>query len=135
VQSRHVLIVDDSAIARKQIQKVVESLGLKTMVLKDGQEALNYLLGMLDEGKDPLKELLLVISDIEMPEMDGYTFTAEVRANPRLCNLHVILHTSLSGVFNEAMVRKVGANDFLAKFHPDELAKRVNVRIKELEGQ
>ena len=135
VQSRHVLIVDDSAIARKQIQKVVESLGLRTVVLKDGQEALNYLLAMLDEGKDPLKELLLVISDIEMPEMDGYTFTAEVRANPRLCHLHVILHTSLSGVFNEAMVRKVGANDFLAKFHPDELAKRVNVRIKELDGQ
>lgn len=133
VQSRHVLIVDDSAIARKQIQKVVESLGLKTVVLKDGQEALTYLQTMLNEGKNPYDELLLVISDIEMPEMDGYTFTAEVRANPRLHDLHVILHTSLSGVFNEAMVRKVGANDFLAKFHPDELAKRVNQRIKELE--
>jgi two-component system, chemotaxis family, chemotaxis protein CheV len=112
----------------------VESLGIQTTVLKDGQEALNYLQDMLDQGKDPYKELLLVISDIEMPEMDGYTFTAEVRANPRLANMHVILHTSLSGVFNEAMVRKVGANDFLAKFHPDELAKRVNGRLRELTG-
>ncbi len=130
--NKHILIVDDSTIARKQIQKVVESLGITATVLKDGQEAINYLENLLAEGKNPYHELMMVISDIEMPEMDGYTFTAEVRANPRLANLHIILHTSLSGVFNEAMVRKVGANDFLAKFHPDELAKRVNARIKEL---
>ena len=49
--------------------------------------------------------------------------------------LHIILHTSLSGVFNEAMVRKVGADDFLAKFHPDELAKRVNDRVLAITGE
>ena len=129
---RHVLIVDDSAIARKQIQKVVESLDVKTTVRKDGKEALEFLEEMLEQNRDPADELLLVISDIEMPEMDGYTFTAEVRANPRLSKLHVILHTSLSGVFNEAMVQKVGADDFLAKFHPDELADRVGRRVAEL---
>lgn len=69
-----------------------------------------------------------------MPEMDGYTFTAEIRADTNLRDMHIILHTSLSGVFNEAMVQKVGANDFLAKFHPDELAKRVNNRIASLTG-
>ncbi|WP_188151708.1 chemotaxis protein CheV [Teredinibacter waterburyi] len=129
VVSKHVLIVDDSSIARRQIQKVVESLGCKTTVRKDGREALDFLEELLKEGKDPSQELLLIISDIEMPEMDGYTFTAEVRANEHLRNMHIVLHTSLSGVFNEAMVKKVGANDFLAKFHPDELAKRVNERI------
>ncbi len=127
--NKHVLIVDDSAIARKQIQKVIESMGVRTTVMKNGKEALDYLLDMVEHGKDPYKELLLVISDIEMPEMDGYTFTAEIRANPQLQSMHVILHTSLSGIFNEAMVKKVGANDFLAKFHPDELAKRVSKRI------
>lgn len=129
VVSKHVLIVDDSSIARRQIQKVVESLGCKTTIRKDGREALDFLEELLKEGKDPSQELLLIISDIEMPEMDGYTFTAEVRANEHLRNMHIVLHTSLSGVFNEAMVKKVGANDFLAKFHPDELAKRVNERI------
>jgi len=133
--AKHVLIVDDSAIARKQIQKVVESLGVKTTTRKNGQEAVEFLEGILAEGKDPYQELLMVISDIEMPEMDGYTFTAEVRGNPKLHDLHVVLHTSLSGVFNEAMVKKVGANDFLAKFHPDELANRVNLRIQELAAQ
>lgn len=132
--NKHVLIVDDSTIARKQIQKVVQSLGMTTTLKKDGKEALDFLEGLIAEGKDPNHELLMIISDIEMPEMDGYTFTAEVRANPRLENMHVILHTSLSGVFNEAMVKKVGANDFLAKFHPDELAKRVNQRVKLMTG-
>jgi len=130
--SRHVLIVDDSAIARKQVQRVVESLGVTTTVLKDGREALNYLQAMTDEGKNPTRELVLIISDIEMPEMDGYTFTAAVRNDPQLKDMHIILHTSLSGVFNEAMVSKVGADDFLAKFHPDELAKRVTQRMRNL---
>lgn len=133
--NKHVLIVDDSSIARKQIKKVVESLGMTTTLKKDGKEALEYLEGMLAEEKDPLQELLMIISDIEMPEMDGYTFTAEIRANPQLSDMHIILHTSLSGVFNQAMVKKVGANNFLAKFHPDELAKKVNERVKDVTGE
>ncbi len=135
VVQKHVLIVDDSSIARKQIQRVVESMGIKTTLKKGGLEGFNYLLSLLQEGKDPYAELVMIICDIEMPEMDGYTFTAEVRNHPQLKNLHVILHTSLSGVFNEAMVRKVGADDFLAKFHPDELAKRVNDRILAITGE
>ncbi len=130
--NKHALIVDDSAIARKQVQRVVDSLGVTTTTLKDGREALNYLLAMLDAGKDPNQELLLIISDIEMPEMDGYTFTSAVRNHPELKDLYIVLHTSLSGVFNEAMVSKVGANDFLAKFYPDDLARRVNERLQDL---
>jgi len=135
VIQKHVLIVDDSTIARKQVQRVVEAMGIKTTMRKDGQEALDYLNDLLKEGKDPYSELVMIICDIEMPEMDGYTFTAEVRNNPQLKNLHIILHTSLSGVFNEAMVKKVGADDFLAKFHPDELARRVNDRVLAITGE
>jgi two-component system, chemotaxis family, chemotaxis protein CheV len=135
VVQKHVLIVDDSTIARKQIQRVVEGMGIRTTIKKDGQEALNYLKDMLAAGKDPYTELVMIICDIEMPEMDGYTFTAEVRNDPKLKKLHIVLHTSLSGVFNEAMVRKVGADDFLAKFHPDELARRVNDRVLAITGE
>lgn len=135
VVQKHVLIIDDSSIARKQIQRVVEGMGIKTTVKKDGLEGFNYLLELLKGGKDPYGELVMIICDIEMPEMDGYTFTAEVRNHPQLKDLHIILHTSLSGVFNEAMVRKVGADDFLAKFHPDELAKRVNDRVLAITGE
>ncbi len=132
---KHILISDDSVIARKQIQRVVERLGIQTTLVKDGREALDFLKAMAEEGKNVNEELLMVISDIEMPEMDGYTFTSEVRLDPRLKDLHIVLHTSLSGVFNEAMVQKVGANDFLAKFHPDELALRVNDRVIEMTGE
>jgi two-component system chemotaxis response regulator CheV len=76
----------------------------------------------------------MLISDIEMPEMDGYTLTSEIRADSRMQKLHIILHTSLSGVFNQAMVKKVGADDFLAKFRPDELASRVAERIRIADG-
>lgn len=126
----HVLIVDDSAIARKQVQRCVESLGVETTVLKNGKEALDYLRAIADAGDKASDKFMMVISDIEMPEMDGYTLTAELRADSRLSDLHIILHTSLSGVFNEAMVAKVGADAFLAKFHPDNLAEHVQNRIK-----
>ena len=135
VVQKHILIVDDSAIARKQIQRVVEQMGIRTTLRKDGREAMEYLEGLIAEGKNPLEELVLIISDIEMPEMDGYTFTAEVRGNEKLEGLHIILHTSLSGVFNEAMVKKVGADDFLSKFNPDLLATRVNERVLHMTGE
>jgi two-component system, chemotaxis family, chemotaxis protein CheV len=134
VVQKHVLIVDDSNIARKQIQRVIEGMGIRTTLKKNGREALDYLTDLVKEGKDPCAELIMVVCDIEMPEMDGYTFTAEVRNNAALKKLHIVLHTSLSGVFNEVMVRKVGADDFLAKFHPDELARRVNDRVSAMAG-
>ena len=126
-----VLVVDDSAVARKQVIRCLEALGIETQALSDGRQALDWLKARADEGSSITDELLMMISDIEMPEMDGYTLTAEVRSDPRLKDLHVMLHTSLSGVFNQAMVRKVGADDFLAKFSPDELAERVLARLRE----
>jgi len=117
-----VLTVDDSSVARKQVARCLESVGVEVISLNDGKQALSYLQAMLDEGRSPESEFLMMISDIEMPEMDGYTLTAEIRNDPRMRGLHIVLHTSLSGVFNQAMIKKVGANDFLAKFRPDDLA-------------
>lgn len=132
--SKRVLICDDSSVARKQVVRCLETVGVEVVALNDGREAYNYLLNMVREGKSPERELLMLISDIEMPEMDGYTLTAEIRNDPRMQKLHIILHTSLSGLFNQAMVKKVGADDFLAKFKPDELAARVIDRINAVDG-
>ena len=128
--SLRVLTVDDSSVARKQVARCLQSVGVEVVSLNDGRQALDYLRKLVDEGKNPSEEFLMMISDIEMPEMDGYTLTAEIRNDPRMQKLHIILHTSLSGVFNQAMVKKVGADDFLAKFRPDDLATRVVDRIK-----
>ena len=124
-----ILVVDDSSVARNQIKKSISGLGFEIVLGKDGRDGLNKLKEIAEKG--PLEDqVALMISDIEMPEMDGYTLTAEVRNNPALQNLYVILHTSLSGVFNQAMVSKVGANDFIAKFNPDELAGAVLKALK-----
>jgi two-component system chemotaxis response regulator CheV len=128
--TKHVLIVDDSSVARKQVTRCLQSVGVEVTALNDGRQALEFLRKLADEGKRPEDEFIMLISDIEMPEMDGYTLTAEIRADSRMQKLHILLHTSLSGVFNQAMVKKVGADDFLAKFRPDDLASRVVERIK-----
>jgi len=65
--------------------------------------------------------------------MDGYRLTTEIRNDPRLKDLFIVLHTSLSGGFNKAMVKKVGCDDFLSKFQPDMLAQVVQNRIKFLQ--
>lgn len=121
-----ILVADDSTVARNQIKRALNSIGANIELVHNGREALNWLRAKAAEvGGDISSVVPLMVSDIEMPEMDGYTLTAEVKADPALKNMHVILHTSLSGVFNQAMVKKVGANDFIAKFHPDELATAV----------
>lgn len=119
-----ILIADDSTVARKQVQRAVEAIGFEVIAVKDGKEAYDKLIELADDG-DILDHISLVISDIEMPEMDGYTLTAEIRRHPKLKDLYVILHSSLSGVFNQAMVERVGANMFIAKFNPDELGNAV----------
>ncbi|MEF1253577.1 chemotaxis protein CheV [Vibrio sp. M260112] len=125
---RRILIADDSTVARKQVERAITSLGFDVVAVKDGKEAYEKLVEMASEGSI-YDQISLVISDIEMPEMDGYTLTAEVRRNPDLKDLYVILHSSLSGVFNQAMVERVGANAFIAKFNPDELGNAVKTAL------
>lgn len=120
-----IFIADDSSVARNQVKKALNTLGLEIEMAKNGLEALNRLKEIAAETGDVTDKVGILVSDIEMPEMDGYTLTAEVKNTPELSRLHVVLHTSLSGVFNQAMVSKVGADDFIAKFHPDELASAV----------
>lgn len=127
---RRVLVVDDSRVARNQIERVLGQLDIDCTLVNDGREALRHLQALAAQGAPVEESLLMVISDIEMPDMDGYTLTTEIRRDPKLSGLYVMLHTSLSGVFNHAMIEKVGANRFIAKFSADELAIGVLDRVK-----
>ena len=129
-----VLVVDDSVVARKQIQRCLETIGITVITKNDGKQAYDYLKTLADEGKNVTDEISLMISDVEMPEMDGYTLTTSCKDDPRLSGLYIMLHTSLSGVFNQAMVEKVGADDFMAKFSPDELSEKVMEIIDRLKS-
>ncbi|UXD88276.1 chemotaxis protein CheV [Thalassolituus hydrocarboniclasticus] len=124
-KAKKVLIVDDSKIARKQVSRCLENVGVEVVALNDGREAWEHLHAIAENGERVSDHYMMMISDIEMPEMDGYTLTTRVRGDSRMADFFIVLHSSLSGVFNKAMVEKVGANDFIAKFDPDILAERV----------
>lgn len=131
-----ILSVDDSPTARAQIRETVNSLGvnIKLITAGDGLQGLNLLKEWVSKGFDVKEKLLMVITDAEMPEMDGYRLTHEIRSNPDLKDLYVVMHTSLSGSFNDVMTKKVGCDGFLSKFRPDELAEIVQQRIRQVYG-
>jgi two-component system chemotaxis response regulator CheV len=122
-QVRHVMVVDDSVVARTQITNALAQVQVECTVMNDGRQALKKLREWAADGVPVTDRVSIVISDIEMPEMDGYTLTSEIRRDPRLKDLYVILHSSLSGIFNEAMVKKVRADRFVPKFSANELVK------------
>ncbi|MDP3978641.1 MAG: chemotaxis protein CheV [Pseudomonas sp.] len=126
---REVLLVDDSSVALAQLRETLSQLGLKMHVATDGLKGLNMLKKWADAGEVMTDKLLMVFTDAEMPEMDGYRLTTEIRQDPRLKDLYVVLHTSLSGSFNEAMVKKVGCDNFLSKFQPDKLVDVIRERL------
>ncbi|MEP4546863.1 MAG: chemotaxis protein [Saccharospirillum sp.] len=133
-QGREIVMVDDSHTALTQASSTFESLGLIVHRAMDGVEGLALLRRLADESDTPLeKRLLMLVTDAEMPRMDGYRMTTEIRSDPKLKNLYIALHTSLSGQFNKAMVEKVGCDAFLSKFHPEQLANLVKERIEALE--
>lgn len=130
-----VLVVDDSSVGLAQCKSTLDHLGITVHSATDGKRGLDLLKNWAGAGEDVPNKLLMLITDAEMPEMDGYRLTREIREDPRLKDLYIVLHTSLSGSFNKAMVQKVGCDDFLSKFQPDKLATIIQERIRSVVGQ
>lgn len=125
IASRHVLIVDDSSIARTQTARTLDQLGIPHITANDGVEALK-LIKEHTEGAEYARHLIpVIISDIEMPEMDGYQLTTEIRSENRYNGIYILLHTSLDGQVNSEMAERAGANQTLTKFVPELLAHEI----------
>ncbi|WP_447972143.1 chemotaxis protein [Nitrospira sp. Kam-Ns4a] len=127
VKSKRVLFADDSSVARTQIRKTLERLGIAYIQTVTGLEAWNQLQMLAanaERAGKPLKdEIQLVLSDIEMPDMDGFTLTKQIRNDPRFAWLPVVLHSSLTGTCNAAKGKAVGATDYVTKFEPKTLGE------------
>ena len=134
IRGKDILIVDDSHVAIEQMRQVLGPMGLNIVEAHNGLEAYQLLMYWKDQGRDIANNLMMIITDAEMPEMDGYMLTTEIRRDPELKNTFIILHTSLSGNFNKAMVEKVGCNGFLSKFAPQAMAKEVQRLMREKLG-
>lgn len=115
---RHVLVVDDSRTAIMLLQSVLDKMGFTNTAVLSADKALEYL--AKEHGR-----VDLVISDIEMPGMDGFTFTRTLREHGDYKNIKVILHSSMSNPSNRLKAEQSGANKFVAKFDPDSLAEEI----------
>lgn len=117
---------DDSGTARRMIVQVLERLGARYQQARNGAEAYARLKAMADQAERqgmPLKrELKLVLTDAEMPEMDGYALTRQLRADTRFDGVPVIMHSSLSSSANRALGQSVGVDAYVSKFDPTVLA-------------
>ena len=122
VKNKRVLFADDSAVARTQIRKTLDRLSVSYVQATTGQEAWERLLEIADKamqaGKSVRDEIQIVLSDIEMPDMDGFALTKHIRSDPRFTDIPVILHSSLTGTCNKEKGKAVGATDYLTKFDP-----------------
>lgn len=131
-QDRFIMVVDDSPVAIAQAVGTIKKLGFRCITASNGMNAYQMLTNWAENNQQQLDSCLMVLTDAEMPEMDGYRLTTEIRADERLKHLHVIMHTSLSGSFNKAMAQRVGCDRLLSKFQPDELAAVVLERVRSL---
>lgn len=123
---RTILFADDSSMARKQIEQTLKQLGVSYIATRNGKEAwqkLEELATRAEASHVPVYSLIqAIITDIEMPEMDGYVLTRKIKQDPRFAGIPVIMHSSLSADANINVGVAMGADRYIAKFHPKELA-------------
>jgi two-component system chemotaxis response regulator CheV len=124
-----ILYADDSSVARRQIETVLLRLKLPFVGTKTGKEAWDHLKSLAQQARSagiPVRQkVAMVLTDLEMPEMDGFTLTRQIKEDDLLKSIPVVVHSSLSGSANESHANRVGADGFVAKFVPDELVREI----------
>ena len=121
-----VLFADDSIVARKQIQQTLGKMDFNFISTINGKEAWERLTQMADEaertGETVASKIQLVLTDIEMPEMDGYVLTQKIKGDDRFKGIPVVMHSSLTNDSNTELGKQVGADAYVGKFEPLELS-------------
>jgi two-component system chemotaxis response regulator CheV len=124
-----IVYADDSSVARRQIEAVLTRCKFPFVGAKTGKEAWDQLKSLAHEARSaglPItQKVALLLTDLEMPEMDGFTLTKQVKEDDVLKSIPVVIHSSLSGSANESHAKRVGADGFVAKFVPDELVREI----------
>ncbi len=125
--NRTVFFADDSTVARHQIQRTLDAMGVKSIAAINGRQAwleLSKLADFAVASHTPLKEMVQVIlTDVEMPEMDGYMLTRKIKADKRFNGIPVLMHSSLSSSSNQQLGKTVGVDEYVPKFEPQKLAE------------
>jgi two-component system chemotaxis response regulator CheV len=131
----YILAADDSHMARTLIERGLNAMGAPFIMTKTGKECWDKLQSLFSEadgqGKTIYDKVALVLTDLEMPEMDGFTLTRKIKHDTRFQELPVIIHSSLTGSTNEEHVKNVGADAYVAKFVAEELAATIRKVLNE----
>ena len=121
-----IFFVDDSTVARKKIIEVLDKMGVHHKHAVNGMEAWTRLSGMAahaqQAGHSLRDELNIILVDAEMPEMDGYVLTKNIKSDKRFDGIPVVMHSSLSSEANRAMGKSVGVDAYVAKFDAEALS-------------
>ncbi len=125
-----VLFADDSRVARDQIARTLDQMGLPHMEARNGAQAWQKLNELADEAERQERDISdmvkCIVTDVEMPEMDGYVLTQKIKEDERFKKIPVIMHSSLSAEANHSLGAAVGADLYVPKFHPQELADAIS---------
>lgn len=130
-----ILAAEDSAVARMLVEESLKAMGVQFVALKNGREAWDRLISLqseaLAQGKRARDKVALVLTDLEMPEMDGFTLTRNIKQDARFAGIPVIVYSSLTGTASEGHASSVGADAYVAKFEPHELADSIAKTLAE----
>ncbi len=125
-EGRTVFFADDSSTARKQISRTLDALGVHHIQAVNGRQAWETLLRLADQstsrGEPLVQSVQIVLTDVEMPEMDGYMLTRRIKSDTRFKGIKVLMHSSLSGDSNQKLGKSVGVDEYVSKFEPQRLA-------------
>ena len=131
---RTVLYADDSSVARKQIERTLEALSVKGISVMNGRQGWDEMQKIATQAElagRPVSEYVqLVLTDVEMPEMDGYVLTKNIKTDPRFAGIPVLMHSSLSSEANRQLGLSVGVDEYVPKFEPHRLAEVLNRLLK-----
>ena len=127
VSGKTVFFADDSSVARKQIISTLDAMGVNHLFAINGRQAweeLRKIAGHADAaGVDVREYVQVILTDVEMPEMDGYMLTRKIKEDKRFIGIPVLMHSSLSSTSNQQLGKAVGVDEYVPKFEPNRLAQ------------
>jgi two-component system chemotaxis response regulator CheV len=128
-----VFFADDSVVARKQIMRTLDAMNVRYVETINGRDAWNELEKLAayaeSTGRKVNELVSLVLTDVEMPEMDGYILTKKIKSDQRFAGVPVVMHSSLSGMQNHQLGKTVGVDEYVPKFEAQKLAETLSRRL------
>ena len=126
-----VLVVDDSGVARNMLSKALDKDGFGVVLARNGEEGLVMLEQMWKKGS---ADVAAIISDVEMPVMDGYSFVKKIKEHPEWRTIPIIMNSSMSGTENMRKGRELGIDEYVVKFEPQKFLDALRASLDRHQG-